>query len=431
MPMNTEGWKLVEDLLQAALRVPSERRNEFLVNACSNDTALLEEVKSLLTSYHRAGDFLEAPAIAVAARSLALAEPQEIQESLVGVVISHYRILSILGSGGMGSVWLAERDDGRFERQVAIKFINVAMIGYGSAERFTREGKILARLSHSHIAELLDAGVTAKAEPYLVLEYVKGQPIDTYCDAHALDIGARIGLFLDVLSAVSHAHTNLIVHRDIKPSNVLVRKDGHVKLLDFGIAKLLADETNPASSTQLSSEDGTVLTPRFAAPEQVTKGAVTTATDVYALGVLLYLLLTGQHPAGRGHGPVQLAKAIVDDEPPRPSDAIRSADAGIAEKRSDTRDRLRRQFRGDLDTIIGKALKKNPSERYSSVSALADDLERYLKHEPISAQPDTVSYRAGKFVRRNRALATRAPNAIWHSVSCIARKRSITSITSC
>jgi len=228
-----------------------------------------------------------------------------------------------------------------------------------------------------------------------------------------LDIDSRIQLFLDVLSAVSQAHANLIVHRDIKPSNVLVRNDGQVKLLDFGIAKLLGEENSSAAATLLTLEGGGALTPKFAAPEQVTGGAITTGTDVYALGVLLYLLLTGNHPAGSGpHAPADLVKAIVDTEPPRASDAVLLAEAdAVATKRGSSSDKLRRQLRGDLDTIIGKALKKKPEERYSSGSAFADDLRRYLKHEPISVRPDTLAYRAAKFVRRNRtavALATLA-----------------------
>ena len=215
---------------------------------------------------------------------------------------------------------------------------------------------------------------------------------------------ARINLFLDVLDAVAHAHANLIVHRDIKPSNVLVRNDGQVKLLDFGIAKLLANGTNPDPTTMLTGEGGGVLTPLFAAPEQVTGGAITTATDVYALGVLLYLLLTGQHPAGPApHSPAELVKAILDTEPPHASEVIAFADGkALAEKRGSTLEKLRRQLRGDVDTIIGKALKKKPQERYASATALGDDLHRYLVHKPINARPDTIMYRAGKFLRRHR-----------------------------
>ena len=307
----------------------------------------------------------------------------------------------------MGSVWLAERSDGRFERRVAIKFLHIPLASQGVAERFKREGRILAQLAHPHIAELIDAGVTLSGEPYLVLEYVQGKQIDEYCDELMLGLDARITLFLDVLDAVAHAHANLVVHRDIKPPNVLVSSDGKVKLLDFGVSKLLGDAGNDTSATLLTLESGAGLTPLFAAPEQVTGGAITTATDVYALGVLLFLLLTGQHPAGRGrHSPVDLVKAITEKDPPKPSDAVASSgfESGTSEagKRASTPDKLRRQLRGDLDTIIAKTLKKNADERYASVVALGDDLRRYLGHQPISARPDAVAYRIGKYIRRHR-----------------------------
>src|ERR1700728_762538 len=280
----------------------------------------------------------------------------------------------------MGSVWLAERNDGRFERRVAVKFIHIALMGKGGEGRFKREGSILGRLSHPHIAELIDAGVSAAGQPYLVLEYIEGDSIDGYCDRQKLDVEARIRLFLEVLGAVAHAHANLIVHRDLKPSNVLVSKDGHVKLLDFGIAKLLEGESQDGAATALTMDGGRVMTPEYAAPEQVTGTPVTTATDVYALGVLLYVLLTGQHPAGRNlRSTADLVKAIVDTEPTRPSDVVAPVlsngeeTATNAARRTTTPERLSRLLRGDLDTIIAKALKKNPQERYTSVTAFADD----------------------------------------------------------
>jgi serine/threonine-protein kinase len=307
----------------------------------------------------------------------------------------------------MGTVWLAERSDGRFQRRVAVKFLSIGFSGGG--ERFKREGNIVGRLTHPHIAELIDAGVSSPGQPYLVLEHVDGDHIDRFCDERKLDVEARVRLFLDVLDAVAYAHTNLIVHRDIKPSNVLVRNDGQAKLLDFGIAKLLEGEGHAGAVTQLTREGGGALTPEYAAPEQVTGGPVTTATDVYALGVLLYVLLTGQHPAGkRTHTPADLVKALVDTEPPRLSSVVAltrpdtEALNAIAARRTTTPDKLSRLLRGDLETIVGKALKKKPQERYASVTALADDLGRYLRHEPISARPDTVAYRTGKFIRRNR-----------------------------
>jgi serine/threonine-protein kinase len=289
-----------------------------------------------------------------------------------------------------------------------LKFLNIALLGKEGEDRFKREGKILALLAHRHIAELIDAGVTAGGQPYLVLEYVDGDQIDRYCDQLHLDLHARIRLFLQVLDAVAAAHANLIVHRDLKPSNVLVRKDGDVKLLDFGIAKLIEAENNPEQQTAFTI-GGTALTPEYAAPEQLKGEAITVSTDVYALGVLLYLLLTGRHPAGEGNNsPAELVKTIVECEPLRPSDAVAEpvTNAGDAAARALLRgasvEKLRRVLRGDLDTILAKALKKGPGERYASVGAFADDLRRYLKCEPIKARPDTLMYRAGRFARRHR-----------------------------
>jgi serine/threonine-protein kinase len=405
--MNIERWKLVDSLLQSALELAPGDREGFLAQACSKDPSLKDEIKSLLTSYRRAGEFLETPALEIAARELSSEADALSTAPLAGQIISHYRILKMIGRGGMGTVWLAERCDGRFERKVAIKFIHLALLDGSAAERFKREGAILGRLAHPSIAELIDAGLTSIGEPFLVLEYVEGQAIDDYCDRNRMGVEARIRLFLHVLTAVSHAHSNLIVHRDIKPSNVLVRNDGQVKLLDFGIAKAIEDGTQSVAATPLTLEAGAALTPLFAAPEQVTEGTITTATDIYALGVLLYLLLTGQHPAGPGpYSPAHLIKKIVDQDPPHPSDAVSSISAEAAANRSATAEKLRRQLRGDLDTILGKALKKIPAERYTSVLAFADDLRRYLENKPVLARPDSLGYRTAKFVRRNLAMVT-------------------------
>jgi serine/threonine-protein kinase len=337
-----------------------------------------------------------------------------VESSLTGQKIGAYTLVSPIGQGGMGSVWLAERSDGRFDRQAAVKFVSIALAGRATAERFKREGSILGRLTHPHIAELLDAGISSDGQPYLILEYVDGTTIDQYCDQHKLHLEARVRLFLDVLAAVAHAHANLIVHRDIKPPNVLVTTSGEVKLLDFGIAKLLEGEGQTGVATLLTHEGGSALTPEYAAPEQLTGQPVTTATDVYALGVLLYVLLSGRHPAGSGqHSPAELVKAVLDLEPPRVSDATTADNSKlIAERRGATPDKLRRELRGDLDTIVGKALKKDPQERYASVTGFAGDLQRYLKQEPISARPDTLAYHTAKFLRRNRTIVALTATAI-------------------
>jgi serine/threonine-protein kinase len=396
---SNDQWRVLSPYLDRALTLSDAERTAWLAAIRAENPALASQLEDLL-SEHRAAErkgFLEnSPALPT------------VTQGLAGQIVAAYRLISPIGQGGMGSVWLAERSDGRFERKAAVKFLSVALMGKGGEERFRREGAILARLSHPNIAELLDAGVSSAGQPYIVLEYVEGDPIDHHCDAHRLDVAARLRLFLDVLGAVAHAHANLIVHRDIKPSNVLVSKDGHVKLLDFGIAKLLEAEGQEGTATLLTREAGSALTPEYAAPEQVTGAPVTTATDVYALGVLLYLLLSGQHPAGNGpRSPVEMIKAIVDTEPPRVSSVVAptsptEAFTARATQRSSTPDKLRRLLRGDLDTIVGKALKKSPAERYSTILAMGDDLSRYLKSQPISARSDTLTYRAAKFVRRNR-----------------------------
>ena len=393
--LSPERWREISPLLDHALSLDEKERAAWLQCFAAENPELGDLIRKLLREHSVLSDekFLEATP-----------EVPGNEGSLEGHKLGAYTLLSPIGQGGMGSVWLAERSDGRFERHVAIKFLHFSVAAQGGIERFKREGKILGQLTHPNIAELLDAGVTSTGEPYLVLEYVEGEPITEHCDRNTLDVRARVGLFLDVLSAVAHAHANLIVHRDLKPSNVLVRNDGQIKLLDFGIAKLLADDATPATATLLTLEAGGAMTPQFAAPEQITGAPVTTATDVYALGVLLYLLLTGHHPAGdHQRSPADLVKAIVDTEPLRPSDITSRHSANdAATNRLANPEKLSRELRGDLDNIVAKALKKNAAERYGSVAAFADDLQRYLKHEPISARPDTFTYRANRFIRRNR-----------------------------
>ena len=295
----------------------SDRRAAWLAAIRASDAALGAELESLLAEH---GDLQESRYLEGA---LALVPRSAEMPSLEGQVVGAYRLISHIGQGGMGSVWLAERCDGRFEARVAVKLLNIALVGRTGEERFRREGTFLAKVTHPHIARLIDAGVSAAGQPYLVLEHVNGQTIDRYCDEHALGIEARVGLFLNVLEAVAHAHANLIVHRDIKPANVLVSVDGRVKLLDFGIAKLIKDDalwsgSGAGEAVGLTREAGAPMTPEYAAPEQLAQGQVTTATDVHALGVLLYVLLSGQHPAGAAvRSPVTLSRAILEVEPRR------------------------------------------------------------------------------------------------------------------
>jgi serine/threonine protein kinase len=313
--------------------------------------------------------------------------------TLVGRRVGPYVIAAEIGRGGMGSVWRARRADGRYQGTVAIKFVHATWMGGAGEQRFRIEGNLLGRLDHPHIARLLDAGVLEAGQPYLILEYVEGEPIDQYCDRLALDADARIRLFRDVLAAVAHAHSHLIVHRDLKPSNIFVTREGTVKLLDFGIAKLLdAGEGEGGEQTRSS---GNALTPQYAAPEQILGTGITTATDVYSLGLVLYLLLTGSHPIPRGSGSnADLLRAIVTEVPRRASSV-----AGIANI-------PRRTLEGDLDNILHKALKKEPRERYATIGSLADDLHRYLADQPVQARPDTLAYRTSKFIRRHRGGVT-------------------------
>src|SRR5580658_2513385 len=403
--LSPDQWQVLSPYLDRALAMPEHERCAWLSSLAERDPALASQLAELLSEHRVLAQegFLENRQFAVPNAT-----------GLAGQTLGPYTLISQIGQGGMGSVWLARRSDGRFERQAAVKFVNIALAGRATEERFKREGSILGRLTHPHIADLLDAGVSSDGQPYLVLEYVDGEAIDRYCDEHKLDVDARVRLFLDVLAAVAHAHANLIVHRDIKPSNVLVTTSGEVKLLDFGIAKLLEGEGQAGAATLLTHEGGSALTPEYAAPEQLTGRPVTTATDVYALGVLLYVLLSGRHPAGSGqHSPAELVKAVLDLEPPRVSEATTADNSKlIAERRGGTPDKLRRELRGDLDTIVGKALKKDSQERYASVIGFADDLQRYLKHEPISARPDTLAYRTAKFVRRNRTVVALIATAI-------------------
>jgi len=351
-------------MLDHMLDLSGPDRESWLAELRTKSPELAAELSSLMDSdaAAEARSFLETPP----------------SVTLSGLELGAYTLERPLGSGGMGSVWLARRTDGAFEGHAALKLLNLALVTPTGQTRFRREGSVLARLAHPGIARLLDAGVSAGGQPYLVLEYIDGVQIDDYVQAHALARDARIRLFLQVLDAVGSAHANLIVHRDLKPSNILVTSDGVVKLLDFGIAKLL--DTDSTDRAALTAEGARALTPDFAAPEQVYGTAVTTATDVYALGVLLYLLLAGQHPrplTGLD------ARTAFETEP---------ATLGVR----------------DLDTIIGKALRKDPQERYRSVAAFADDLERFMHHEPVSARRASLSYRVGKLVRRHRVSVAAA-----------------------
>ncbi|MEO8187076.1 MAG: serine/threonine-protein kinase [Burkholderiaceae bacterium] len=402
--INSERWAELSRHLDELLDVDEELRAARLSRLRADNALLADELEQLLrqqAAADRAG-FLVGSALGDSTFGAA---------SIADQVVGSYTLERPLGEGGMGTVWLARRSDGRFEGKVAVKLLNLALPGRGGLQRFEREGSVLARLAHPNIARLLDAGVATGGQPYLVLEYVEGVVIDRYCDERRLHVHARIELFLYVLDAVAHAHSKLILHRDLKPLNVLVTAEGQVKLLDFGIAKLLDEETRLAHATALTEAEGRAFTPDYAAPEQVQGGDVTTATDVYSLGVLLYELLGGHHPThGATTSKLDRLRAVIEKEPERLSDVARTTPSDGASHRGVTVQRLTRTLRGDLDNIVAKALKKAPAERYPSAAALAEELRRYLRDEPVEARPDSAGYRVGKFVRRYR-LAVGAATA--------------------
>jgi serine/threonine-protein kinase len=381
-------WQALSPLLDELLDADAAHCAARIEQIRSSDSALADDLAALLarrTAVETAA-FLEGSA-------LELDEVASLAERTVG----SYTLERPLGEGGMGAVWLARRSDGRFEGKAAVKFLNLALLARG-AERFRREGSVLARLAHPNIARLLDAGVAPGGQPYLVLEYVDGEPIDRWCNARKLDTKARLRLFLDVLAAVTHAHNNLILHRDLKPANILVTAEGHVRLLDFGIAKVLEDGS--AGTLPPTEVGDRALTPDYAAPEQILGEPLTVAADVYALGVVLYELLTGSRPYKLKRGSRgALEEAIITAEPPLPSTA--AIDPAV-----------RRQLAGDLDTIVLKALKKPLAERYASVGALADDLQRYLAGAPVLARADSAWYRVRKLFARHKLTASAASAAL-------------------
>jgi len=395
-------WAQLSPLLDELLDLPEPARQARFaaLHAAlqAEDPALADELVSLLASdgKARSGGFLSGAMTPPSAAMDELANP-------AGQHLGPYVLEAPLGQGGGGSVWRARREDGRYDAAVAIKLLHLALLGRAGAQRFLREGQILGRLTHPHIAHLLDAGVTPNGQPYLVLELVQGERIDHHCDTRRLGIEQRLALFGDVLAAAAHAHSHGVIHRDLKPANVLVSAEGSVKLLDFGIAKLLADEADLAEATELTRDGGRVLTPEYAAPEQLRGEGVTTSTDVYALGLMLYQLLTGQHattPAGATSA--QAMQATLEVDAPRASRAAGHATDGVASQRGLSPQRLARRLQGDLDNIVARCLRKAPAERYATVTALADDLRRHMAHEPVSARADSLGYVAAKFVRRHR-----------------------------
>jgi len=393
---NTEGtrWQEVEALLDAALELPEEHRVAWLEASVADPVLRARVVEMLEAHAHAEGEgFLGAGA---------LTPPGGLEDQTIG----SYRVARELGRGGMGVVYLAERADGQFEQSVALKVVKRGFDSDQIVRRFLQERQILARLQHPHIARLLDGGVTDTGQPFFAMEYIDGVPLTHYCDDRRLGIEARLRLFQQVGEAVQYAHRNLVVHRDLKPSNILVLENGTVKLLDFGIAKLIDDDGNPT----LTKTGMRVLTPAYAAPEQEAGEPVTTAADVYSLGVVLYELLSGHNP----HQPSESKSSSVK----RPSTVVGSSTTWtrpdgttetfdperISQDRDAKPEQLRRRLSGDLDMICLKALRPEPDERYDSAAAFVDDIRRHLEGLPVEARAGATGYRVRKFVERNRVL---------------------------
>jgi serine/threonine-protein kinase len=408
-PDREARWRRADRLLDAALDLPAEERLAFVRAECAGDDELLELVQRLLSNLDTRTSFMHEAV--VAPDWVEIGESADETSELAGKKIGRYRVIEEIGRGGMAVVYLAERADGEFEQRVALKLIKRGTDTDEVIRRFERERQIMARAGHPNMARLLDGGATENGQPYFVMEYVDGLPIDRYCDERRLDVRERVRLFLRVLDAVAYAHRNLVVHRDIKPSNILVTSEGEVKLLDFGIAKLLESDDDAVTLTRTGQ---VVMTPAFASPEQIRGRGITTATDIYQLGVLLCSLVSGRLPYRASIGDAEgLRREILEQEPTRPSTLIRARDAptvtgapatseSLGRARSVTPTQLRRELAGDVDNIVLKALRKEPGRRYPTVAQLGDDLQRWLDGMPVSARPDTLGYRATKFVRRHR-----------------------------
>ena len=383
--LSVADWHRLNRLLEAALAVADgEARGAWLRRVPAEDEHLLPLLQQLLCK----GNLTETAGFAGVPPWVD--EPPRDDEQ-PGQRLGPYRLLRELGQGGMGTVWLAERADGAFERQVALKLPRAQWSDRGLAQRFARERAVLASLNHPHIAQLFDAGWSDSGRPYLALEYVEGLPIHQWCEQQRLDLSARLTLFVAVIRAVAHAHARLIVHRDLKPTNVLVSADGQVKLLDFGIAKLLAEDSAAAEETELTRLGGRALTPQYAAPEQILGKPISTATDIYSLGVVLFELLTDERPYRLASDARRsaLEDAVVHADVPAPSALAKDTVT-------------RRALRGDLDAIVLKALAKAPEQRYETAAAFADDIERHLARLPVRAQRAGRWYRLRRFVTRNR-----------------------------
>jgi serine/threonine-protein kinase len=417
----TARWREIDRIFAAALEKPPEERRAFLDEACAGDPELRQEVEHLLQADESDATFLERPAGELLGFSSREGEPVP-----AGGSLGPYRLLRRIGAGGMGTVYLARREDEHYQQDVAVKILRSGLEGTEALHRFLAERQILARLEHPNIARLYDGGRTPDGRPYLVMEKIEGLPVDEYCDRHQLTVDQRLELFRKICAAVQHAHQNLLVHRDLKPANILVTAEGEPKLLDFGIAKRLEPEPADLDSTRTGLR---MMTPSYASPEQVKGEAVTTASDVYSLGVLLYELLAGRGPYRIRQRlphrlPHNIEHAICEEEPERPSAALfRSGDPSAEEiaRARKTRPRaLARRLQGDLDNILLMALRKEPGRRYGSAAQLSRDVESHLRSFPVAARPDTLAYRGRKLVRRHWAGAAAAAAVVLLTVGFVA-----------
>jgi len=401
-------WARLQELFSQAVDLPIADRAEFVRRQTQGDRSLHDELMDLLAhdSGRATGPLTQALGAALDATT------RDRRSALLGRVVGHYKLTAVLGHGGTGTVYLGERADRQYSAQVAVKIIDTTTVQGDLGMRFRAERQILASLNHPNIARLIDAGETDEAQPYLIMEYVHGVPLDRYCDRHQLDVRKRLELFLQVCAAVEYAHQNLVVHRDLKPANILVTAEGTPKLLDFGIAKLL-DAGEAASYLALTRMNDRLLTPEYASPEQILGRPVTTASDVYALGVVLYELLTGSRPYAVpvSASQLELERSICVTDPQRPSTTVRrrkelpppgeSTMATLASARGLTPERLEKRLSGDIDAIVMRALRKEPQHRYGSIEQLAADVRRYLAREPVVARQGTWVYYSQRFVRRH------------------------------
>lgn len=415
--MTPERWQRINEMFHGALVLEGRARSEFLIAESAGDDALREKVAALLASHEQAEGFIQGSVFGDAAQILVEDEAQ----AMIGQHIGLYKINREIGRGGMGTVYQATRDDDQYQKQVAIKVVRRGMDTDLVLARFRNERQILAGFDHPNIARLFDGGSTESGLPYFIMEYIEGQAIDEFCDTQRLSTAARLELFRTVCSAVQYAHQNLVIHRDIKPSNILVTAGGIPKLLDFGIAKLLHSEATKAAATTAIVQR--LMTPEYASPEQVRGEHVTTVSDVYSLGVLLYELLSGHSPY---HFttllPQDVAQVISDSEPERPSTVINRVEEvttggrrgrkltpeSVSETRDGRPEKLRRKLAGDLDNIVLMAMRKEPPRRYSSVGQFSEDIRRHLEGLPVLARKATLSYRGAKFIRRNTVAVAAA-----------------------